>query len=76
MKNKKLIPKNASDVATEIDMECVDLEIEIKRLKGLLEVAICPNVMNGCQNGIMPNPYGEMERCQWCYEKKQALKGD
>jgi len=44
-----------------------------KEIIELLESALCPNVTNGCQDGIMPNPYGEMEQCQWCNEKNQAL---
>lgn len=47
-----------------------------EKLIELLKVALCPNVVNGCQAGIMPNSYGEMEECQWCSEKKQAIEGE
>ena len=46
---------------------------QINQLHQLLQTALCPNVTNGCQDGIMPNPYGEMEQCQWCEMRKQAL---
>ena len=49
------------------------LKDKIEKLKTLLQAALCPNVMNGCQDGKMPNPYGEIEQCQWCEERKQAL---
>ena len=49
------------------------LQAENKQLKNLLKTAICPNAMNGCRDGRMPNPYGEIEQCQWCYERDQAL---
>ena len=47
---------------------------ETKHLKGLLGVVICPNATNGCKNGILINPNGEPEPCQWCGMTKQALK--
>ena len=47
---------------------------ENETLKELLGVAICPNAMNGCKDGILINPYGEQEPCQWCVITKQALK--
>lgn len=47
---------------------------ENAKLKGLVKAALCPNVVNGCKDGIMPNLYGGMERCQWCDEIKQVLK--
>ena len=49
------------------------LEEENKVLKELLGVAICPNAMNGCKDGILINPYGEQEQCYWCKWTKQAL---
>ena len=54
--------------------EIKQLQADKKELKGLLEVAICPNAMNGCKDGILINPYGEQEPCQWCEMTKQALK--
>lgn len=53
-----------------------NLEAENKKLQGLVKAAICPNVMNGCKDGVMPNPYGDIEQCQWCDEREQALKGE
>ncbi len=52
-----------------------NLQIENKTLKGLLEVAICPNATIGCKDGVLINPYGEQESCQWCVMTKQTLKG-
>lgn len=46
---------------------------DIEKIRQLLKTALCPNITNGCQDGIMPNPYGEMEQCQWCEKRKQAL---
>ena len=46
---------------------------DIKKIRHLLQTALCPNVTNGCQDGIMPSPFGEMEQCQWCNKRKQAL---
>ena len=48
---------------------------EIKQLKVLLKVALCPNTQNGCKDGVYPDPYGQPCRCQWCDEVEQALKG-
>ena len=54
----------------------IDLyKAKVKKLQGLLGVAICPNAMNGCKDGILINPNGEEELCQWCDMTKQALKG-
>lgn len=40
----------------------------------LLKTALCPNVMNGCQDGKMPNPIGEIERqCEWCDKRAKTL---
>ena len=51
----------------------VKLQTENERLKGLLGVAICPNAINGCKDGILINPYGEPGPCQWCGMTNQAL---
>ena len=49
---------------------------QIKELKELLKIARCPNV--GCYNGSIAhgdNEKGfEQEQCQFCEERKQALK--
>ena len=60
---------------SRLEERITELEIEVKGLKGLLGVAICPNAMNGCRAGIIPNPNGEPEPCQWCVMKNQILKG-
>ena len=49
---------------------------EIERLRGLLGVAICPNVMNGCKDGVLKSPDGDQFPCQWCDMTKEALKED
>lgn len=51
-----------------------NLQAENKTLKELLRIAICPNAVNGCKDGILINPYGEPEQCKWCDITKQALK--
>jgi len=53
-----------------------ELLIEIKGLKGLLGVAICPNAVNGCKDGVYYNARAESEQCQWCSMTKQALKNE
>jgi len=54
------------------------LQAQVERLKGLLDVAKCPNkkCAGGCiQVQRSPNDW-TAEQCQWCYMKEQALKGD
>ena len=49
------------------------LQGENTRLRELLTIASCPN---GCTGGAFPDNYGEWVQCQWCYEKKEALKDE
>jgi len=42
-----------------------------EELERLLEVAACPA---NCTNGAYYNNYGEVEQCQFCYEREQVLK--
>ena len=43
------------------------------KIRLLLQTALCPNSVNGCQDGILPDVYGKMGQCRWCDEKKQVL---
>jgi hypothetical protein len=51
-----------------------DLTAENKRLRGLVKAAICPNALNGCKDGAMYDPYGQVVQCQWCDEVRQTLQ--
>jgi hypothetical protein len=42
---------------------------KIKELKRLLEMANCPN----CDGGGAFYHLGEMQQCQFCHERKEAL---
>lgn len=51
---------------------------KIERLRGLLGAARCPNCDG---SGVIPygptsNGDWEVEPCQWCYEKQEALAGE
>ena len=64
-----------TDFRAAIDL-LEQIQAENKILKELLDVAICPNAMNGCKDGTLINPYGETEQCQWCNMTKRAIEGE
>jgi hypothetical protein len=43
----------------------------IAELKRLLRIAQCPA---SCNSGALYNNYGDVEQCQFCYERKEVLK--
>jgi len=54
-----------------------ELQQENKRLEGLLALAICPDCDGSGVNtrGQVGENEWDIEQCQWCAERKQALKG-
>ena len=78
-KSWELLAEGILELCAEIDRLTAELKAkdeEIKQLKVLLKVALCPNIQNGCKDGVYPDPYGQPCRCQWCDEVEQALKGE
>jgi hypothetical protein len=61
----------------EILRECYGhiekLEARVKELESLLDVALCPNTVSGCDNAGTIRNYGYIEQCQWCSEKLALL---
>jgi len=58
---------NPEEYQSEIDKR----DAEIERLKVLLTLATCP----ACDgSGVYYDNYGELEQCQWCYEREQAIQ--
>ena len=65
------LPHNAST--------CREAAALIKRLRGLLQVAKCPDDACGGQGWSahqIADDEWEQQQCQWCYEKAEALKQD
>lgn len=53
-----------------------ELQAEVKRLRGLLIVAECPECDGKgtvCDGAISETEY-QYHQCRWCFEKKQALE--
>ncbi len=75
----KIVDVGVADKIYVVESQMTNnLLTENKRLRGLLQVAKCPNCDD---SGGIPRPDGgvpfkevELEQCQWCDEKSQALE--
>ena len=53
---------------------CRESENVVGLMSKLLEVAICPQAQDGCNNrGAIQVAEDDWQQCQWCYERTRAL---
>lgn len=72
-KNGEFVQWHATKARADYIVQAINCH---EKLVELLRIAKCPN--SECQDGAIPHQVGEQEweaeQCQWCDEKKQALK--
>ena len=53
--------------------DCRELIQMVGQLRELLAVAKCPDIECYGEGTVRIGNYGDIEQCQWCYEKEKLL---